>query len=750
MSLQLDAELFPLHDSAGGTLPNPVVFHAQNLFWHTATVVLLFAVLRRMTGAFWPSAMVAALFAVHPLHVESVAWATERKDVLSTFFWVLTMLAYFHWTRARTPLRYFALLAAFVLGLLAKPMLVTLPCVLLLLDAWPLRRLRWPAAVLEKLPLFALAAGASWLTVITQRQGDAVVPQQLLPVSERLANAVVSVGWYLEKTFWPTQLAVFYPHPEWNWSWPTVVSTGAGLLAVTLMAVVLARSRPWLLVGWLWFLGTLVPILGLLQVGAQGRADRFTYLPHIGLFLVLVWSVAELLPRRRLGVAGSAVLSGAWLAVLAAVAWVQVGYWHDSLTIWRHALTVTTDNHRAHAALARLLGKLADQENNPQLVRDYLGEARVHAEKAVALRSSPEYLSRLECVGQEPGAACVVDLQRTEYLYVLGMVCWNQGELDRAEEAFSGAASGHADHADTWYMLGLVCLRQGTAGKLERAEGALEKALEVYRQASSGDLSPADRDRRIAETLAHLGFAHWQLGQRERGEACWRAALELNPAEALALNGQGLLLLRRGQLEAAINRFTSAVQVNPGMAPAHSNRGVALCRLNISLAERGHATAIALEEARLATMTEKGRTFPSDLALYRRRRAYSLRVFYRDDEAARDYREALRLDPGWPRRCLAEAWRLAADPDPDERDPATAVELASEVCQASANPSSEALDALAAAQAAAGLCTEAVKTARRALVSAESNRARRDIQLRLALYEQGKAYVRDSRRLQDR
>jgi tetratricopeptide (TPR) repeat protein len=719
ISFQIDAGLFPLDDAAGGALPNPAVFHAQNLFWHTATVLLLFVVLRRMTGAFWPSAVVAALFAVHPLHVESVAWATERKDVLSTFFWVLTMLGYYRWTQTRTPAFYVAMLSAFVLGMLAKPMLVTLPFALLLLDFWPLRRLRWPRAVMEKLPLFALAAGASWLAVVSQRHAEAVVSLEHMPFSARLANAIVSAGWYLEKTFWPTQLAIFYPHPGPDWTWPAVLAAGAVLLAVTLTALLLARRMPWLIVGWLWFLGTLVPVIGLVQVGVQARGDRFVYVPHIGLFVAVVWTAADLLSRLRLPAAVPAGLTGLCVVALAAVAWVQVGTWRDTETLWHQALAATTNNHRAHTHLTRYLSQQATRETTPEAVRNRLRQAREHAEQAVALKRS------------------------AEQLYNLGVACLWQGELDEAEKAFAEATTRDAHHAHAWHNLGMVCLRQGGAAQLTRAVQAFEHALDLQRQAPVENASYSERDRGIANTLANLGLGCWQLSRRERAMLCWNEALQCNAKEAVALNGQGLLLLRQGQFSEAIDRFTSAVQANPGLAQAYSNLGVAQCRLDQWSADRSHATAIALEETRLSLLTEKGRTFPSDLALYRRRRAFTLRAFSRDEDAAREYREALRLDPSWPRRCLAEAWDFAANSDPAQRDAPTAVELASQVCQASEQPSAEALDALAAAQAAAGRFSEAVKTARQALAKAEPRRAR-EIQHRLALYEQGKAYVREA------
>ncbi len=407
MSLQVDADVSAWLQESSKRIPLAPIFHGQNLLWHTATVLLLFAVLRRMTGALWRSALVAALFAVHPLHVESVAWASERKDVLSAFFWVLTLLAYHRYTQRPHFGRYLLVVGAFVLGLLAKPMLVTLPCVLLLLDFWPLQRWRWgrpsglPAEMagqqlcstswllLEKTPLFVLALGASVAAILTQRSAGFLAPISDTSWTARLANVPVSYVWYLEKTFWPSGLAIFYPHPRDNWHWGPVLVSLTVLLAVTVVALLRARTWPWLLVGWLWFLGTLVPVIGLVQIGAQARADRYTYIPHIGLFLALVWTAAELLERLRLPGVGPAwrtlpVLAAVCLLLLAAATWVQVGYWRDSVTIWTRTVAVTSNNQSAHYNLAMSLWNQAQEKGDLQL----LAQVEFHLEQAI--RIDPE------------------------------------------------------------------------------------------------------------------------------------------------------------------------------------------------------------------------------------------------------------------------------------------------------------------------------------------------------------------------
>jgi hypothetical protein len=439
LSLQADASLSrAIQGPRSKFVPLAVVFHGQNLFWHCATVVLLFVALRRMTGAVWRSALVAALFAVHPLHVESVAWATERKDVLSTFFLVLTLLAYGSYVQRPGVGRYLLVVVCFVLGLLAKPMLVTLPCVLLLLDWWPLQR--WQNAergrvglLLEKAPLFVIAAAACVLTFVAQRHVGAVREVATISFQDRLANAVLSYGWYLEKTFWPTNLAIYYCHPGSNWHWGPVLASSAVLLTVTVLAIAGARRWPWLLVGWLWFAGTLVPVIGLVQVGDQARADRYAYVPHIGLFIAIVWSVAALLDRLRLPLGVVAGLAMACLGLLTIATSAQVTHWRNSEALWRHAVAADPDNHLAHCNLGRTLME------SP--ARDDLrvqAEARQHFEQAVAL---------------EPKAP--------HYRICLGGILLIQGELEVAASHLQAALEQSPTDNLAWHNLGIIQQRQG-------------------------------------------------------------------------------------------------------------------------------------------------------------------------------------------------------------------------------------------------------------------------------------------------
>jgi protein O-mannosyl-transferase len=351
LSLELDAQLY-------GLRPGP--FHLTNLALHVGNSVLLFWLLRTTTGSALASAATAALFAIHPLHVESVAWVTERKDVLSTLFWLLTLLTYVGYVRKPSGRRYCLALFTFAVGLTAKQMLVTLPCVMLLMDFWPLGRwqggpTQWQASaviaklprlmagrlILEKVPFFALSLALSLTTMHVQREGGAVVPFDVIPLSARIVNVPAAYVAYLVKTAWPLNLAVFYPHLGGSHSVAVAVCMAALLIGMSVWTVAVRNRLPFVTVGWLWFLGTTVPVIGLVQIGSQGIADRYTYVPSIGLFVGVVWGLdaaanVGLVSRRMLG-----ALAVVALTSFAACTWVQVGYWQNDLVLWQHAVDVT-------------------------------------------------------------------------------------------------------------------------------------------------------------------------------------------------------------------------------------------------------------------------------------------------------------------------------------------------------------------------------------------------------------------------
>ena len=371
ISHMLDCQLFGLH--AGG-------HHFNNVVLHTAAVILLFLVLYQMTAALWRSAFVAAVFAIHPLRVESVAWVAERKDVLSGVFFMLTLGAYLHYVRRQTRGRYAMLAISFACGLMTKPMLVTVPFVLLLLDYWPLRRMvdiirTLRKLALEKVPLLVLSVASSVATFLAQ--GGVTGKEEPFPLAWRIDNAVVSYLIYIGQMFWPAHLTVFYPHPESGLSVWDVIGAAAILVAITGATLALRRTRPYFIIGWFWYLGMLVPVIGVLQIGMQGHADRYTYLPQIGLYLMLTWAIADLFQswryRRSLLAIGAAIV----LVALGRSARSQVPNWRNSESLWKRALAVTSNNHLAHENLGVILQR-----------RGQLDEAISHYWEALRIRSS--------------------------------------------------------------------------------------------------------------------------------------------------------------------------------------------------------------------------------------------------------------------------------------------------------------------------------------------------------------------------
>jgi protein O-mannosyl-transferase len=370
ISHMLDAQFFGMN--AGG-------HHLTNVVLHALSAILLAFVLWNGTGASWRSAFVAAIFAIHPLRVESVAWVTERKDVLSGLFFMLTLGAYVWYARRRSLGRYMVMSILFACGLLSKPMLVTTPVVLLLLDYWPLRRgtnsRAWWRLIVEKFPLFALSALACVAAVLTQT----VAERSLVPPSLwlRTQNAFVSIVVYIRQTFWPTDLGVFYPHPADHLNGWLVLLSAVLVVGISCFAFVVRRQHPYVIVGWCWYVVMLSPVLGIVQAGKQAHADRFTYLPQIGLYLIISWAVAEVTirwPKRRTILAGAAILVIGTLAVMARG---QTTYWRDSESLWSHTIDVTKDNAFAHASLADLL-----------LRRGRLDEAIAHCHETLRINAN--------------------------------------------------------------------------------------------------------------------------------------------------------------------------------------------------------------------------------------------------------------------------------------------------------------------------------------------------------------------------
>jgi len=536
---------------------DPAGHHMTSLFLHAANVVVLFWLLHMMTAALWRSALVAALFAAHPLNVESVAWIAERKNVLSTLFFLLAIAAYVRFARRPGLGRYLAVSGLFVLGLMSKPMLVTLPFVLLLLDYWPLERVAGVEAaggpepqaqkpakkkpdklaranfpprpspqrpllhlVLEKVPLLLLAAASSIITVIAQKKGGAVNSTIAFPLGVRLENAAVSYAAFLWKAAWPSDLAVFYPHPD-----QSLPAWRIGLAVIVLLAIsaaVLWRAKllKYAPVAWLWYLGVLVPVIGLVQVGLQARADRYAYIPLIGIFVLVVWSAAQAAARRQ--------SAGRWLAAAAVAALigfaiqtnVQLGYWRDSVMLFDHAVQATDANYIAYNNLGEAL---AEQGRLDEAAADF----------AKSIEANPLY---------------------SQAHHNLGMALVQRGKLDEAIEYFKRAIEINPDFYDAYNKLGAALASQGHG---DEALAYFARALEI---------NPA-----YASAYANLGSALEQQGRTDEAMANYLKALDLiaSPAFAAQIDCRvGNVLLKQGKTAEAAEYYRRALKSKPDYPPA--------------------------------------------------------------------------------------------------------------------------------------------------------------------------------------
>jgi Flp pilus assembly protein TadD len=537
LSHMLDCQLFGLR---------PGLHHLTNLLFHLMNTALLLLVLRRMTGTLWRSGFVAALFALHPLHVESVAWVAERKDLLSAFFWLLTMWAYARYAERPGLKRYLPVLLFFGLGLLAKPMVVTLPFVLLLLDFWPLGRMQFHQVgndgrplepkvpvfrlVWEKIPLFALAAISIVVTFAAQQKGGALKSLEVFPLTTRIANALISYVSYIGKMMWPHNLAVYYPY---SGSVPVWQAAGAGLALICLTVLLMgaARKRPYLAVGWLWYLGTLVPVIGLVQVGSQAMADRYTYLPLVGLFIAIAWGVPSLLAGWHHRQSILAISTTILLVSFTVCTWLQLRHWQNSTTLFQHTVHVTANNHFAHNNLGVALAR-----------GGRLDEATYHYSQALRIK---------------PDRAAVHNN--------LGNVLATQGSVDRAVDHYYQALEIDPNNAKAYNNLGNLLANQGKT----------EEAINHYTEALR--LEPD-----YVGAHYNLGTALAEQGRTEEAINHLTEALRLMPYWAGAHNNLGVLLERRGRLDEAIRHYSEALRLDPDYAKARTNLERALSLMDKS------------------------------------------------------------------------------------------------------------------------------------------------------------------------
>ncbi|MHB8907352.1 MAG: tetratricopeptide repeat protein [Syntrophales bacterium] len=473
ISLMLDWEMFRM---------NAAGYHWTSVIVHLLGGLFLFWGLSRMTASPWPSGLVAALFLVHPLHVESVAWVTERKDVLSGFFWMTGIWCYAKYAERPGLIRYLWVAFSFGCSLLSKPMAVTFPFVLLLLDCWPLRRTfgektSWLRLAGEKVPLFILSAAGSAVAFIIQKESAAMAPLSAIPLTDRLANATVSYVAYLWKTFWPEALSIFYPY-DGPPSLGQLIIALAVLIAVTTISTIQFRRRPYLIIGWLWYLGTLVPVIGLVQVGSQAMADRYTYLPLVGIFIMVVWGGKDLLDGSRRQRAIGGFVSMAVVAILVFLTQIQVDYWKDSSTLFNHALRSTERNFMAHEILAEGMVKTGD-----------LTGAERHYREAIRIR--PNFKNA--CTG-------------------LGYLLMIQGKLDEASSLLERTLRIDPKFAPAMKNLGYVRMRQRR----------LKDAIQLYRMA-------APLLKEDPELFNNYGVALFFNGEKEKAVLHFRAALRIKP-----------------------------------------------------------------------------------------------------------------------------------------------------------------------------------------------------------------------------
>src|SRR5437879_1016257 len=506
-----------------------------NALIHVANTLLVFWCLLRITHARWPSALVAALFALHPLHVESVAWAAERKDTLSTFFGLLSLIAYARYAEARSNSRYAWTAITLALGLLAKPMLVTWPFVMLLLDYWPLRRFDltsrkdvatklWPL-LREKLPLFATVAASAVVTTLAQSHGGTVRTFQEFPIALRVVNAVVSYAKYLLLTFWPNDLAVYYPYttagtPAWQ-----IICAAFLLIGITALCFFQRKSRPYLVVGWLWFLGTLVPVIGIVQVGGQTMADRYFYIPSIGLFIVIAFGLADFARSWRVAPSVRTGIAVAVLLILATLTNAQIHRWSDSFTLFKHTLAVTPPNLIIENNLGSALSRSGLHD-----------EAGAHFEKA--LQIIPAHYDSL----------------LYDTLLNMGITRFYQNRLPEAIEYCQSALRVRPDAPKAHDVLGMALAMQGHG----------EAALDEIRHAAELAPNDADIQKDLGVTLARLGRIPESIDH-------FHEALRLNPYNASAHNNLGLSLLQSGKPGESIPEFEAALRLNPELQGAADN-----------------------------------------------------------------------------------------------------------------------------------------------------------------------------------
>ena len=713
LSHMFDYELYGL---------NPAGHHLTNLLLHILSTLLLFAVLNSMTGAIWPSAFVAAMFALHPLHVESVAWIAERKDVLSGFFWMLTIAAYVRYVKHPSLLRYLGVFLSLCLGLMAKPMLVSLPFVLLLLDYWPLGRFElqrqaastgssaWRLFV-EKIPLIVLVIISSVVTYLVQQRGGAMWDVEAFPMGIRLANVPVSYIGYLGKMIYPVRLAVLYPHPGHSLVMRQAVTSLLVLIFITAVVIYLSRRSAYLLVGWLWYLGTLVPVIGLVQVGSQAMADRYTYLPLTGIFIMAAWTVARLSAKWRYRKIVLGISAGLILIVLLVCTRIQVDRWRNSETLFERTLALTENN----SIINNNLGMFWFEKNDSLRAVNYFNQAieikpdfaEGYYNLARALQSQENYDEAIKYYQQ----AIHIKSDYAAAHNNLGTALQLQHRLDEAISQYRRALELKKDYVGAHYNLGMAL----------QITGELDEAIEQYRQTLH--LRP-----KHASALNNLGRTFQSKQMFDEAVKCYLEALHIDPDLAEANYNLGKILRLNGRLDEAVIYFNQSLRSRPDYPDAHFSLALVWNLLN-----KYDKAIIHFNEAlRLKPNWPQPHNNLGNIYYYQDR--FDLAVVH--------WKQTVNLKPDSTEALNNLAWILAASLDPNLYNPPEALKFAEKACELTNYQQPRMLDTLAVAYAAAGEFTKAIETAEKAVQLADDDNKNltAQIQKRIKLYKNNQPY----------
>jgi protein O-mannosyl-transferase len=680
LSHMVDIELFGL---------NPLGHHLHNLLLHTASTVLLFWLLYIMTGSVWPSAFTAMVFGIHPLRVESVAWAAERKDVLCMLFFMLTVAAYLYYVKRGSIGRYMLVMLCFALGLMAKPMLVTLPIVLLLLDIWPLKRtqnfidkrnpqkqtMSFLNLIAEKIPLLLLVMTSCIVTYTVQKAGGSVND---ISLQTRIVNALFSYLAYLGKIFWPHNLAALYPFPVGPYPLWKPVAGSILLFVLSGIAVYYYSRKSWLFTGWFWYVVTLIPTIGLIQVGNQAMADRYTYLPSIGIVIMLSWSVVQVSAKWR----HQTLIIGT-LTIVAAIAMItttrhQLRFWKDDVSLFEHALAVTENN----AVMQNNLGGTFWKQGKEAQAFEHIQKALqlvpafpdANINMAAILFKRKDYDKAMDCLYK----ALKANPDSFQANNNLALVLIELKRYDQAARYLLTALKNTEDNADIYYNMGIVL---GAQKKTDEAADAYEQAIKL--------------DHNHYEAMNELGAIKYKQGLLDEAVGYFRQCVQRDPNYVKAYSNLGLALQKQKKFEESISYCLKALQIEPDFADTWYN--------------------LALSQQTLA----------------------------RFQSACQSYHKALQFDPNSIGALNNLAWLLAVNPDTQIQKPAEAVLLAQKACQLTSFEDAGILDTLAAAYAANSQFKEAIETAQKALDAARAagkTEMAEGISSRLRLYQAGKPF----------